>query len=145
MWGYGMKPKIQSIYFAKDAIADANEHGVRMLLRELRYKVYRDETFLLMVSIIDLDVTQEYHVLVNLIDESTDKDMYTIDGSLKTDPSKVDKEKNGFILMESISNLPPATNSHCVVRVQLFDSNETLLTEGQTILLTSREVNPYGE
>lgn len=140
-----MNPKIQSIYFAKDAIADVNEHGVRTLLRELRYKVYRDETFLLMVSIIDLDVTQEYHVLVNLIDESTDKDMYTIDGSLKIDPSKVDKEKNGFILMESISNLPPATNSHCVVRVQLFDSNETLLTEGQTILLTSRKVNPYGE
>lgn len=140
-----MNPKIQSIYFAKDAIADVNEHGVRTLLRELRYKVYRDETFLLMVSIIDLEVTQEYHVLVNLIDESSNKNMYTIDGKLKMDPSKVDKEKNGFILMESISGLPQTNNNHCIVKVRLYNKNDDLVAQQQTILLTSREVNPYAE
>lgn len=140
-----MNPKIQSIYFAKDAIADVNEHGVRTLLRELRYKVYRDETFLLMVSIIDLEVTQEYHVLVNLIDESSNKNMYTIDGNLKMDPSKVDKEKNGFILMESISGLPQTNNNHCIVKVRLYNKNDDLVAQQQTILLTSREVNPYAE
>lgn len=140
-----MNPKIQSIYFAKDAIADVNEHGVRTLLRELRYKVYRDETFLLMVSIIDLEVTQEYHVLVNLIDESSNKNMYTIDGNLKMDPSKVDKEKNGFILMESISGLPQTNNNHCIVKVRLYNKNDDLVAQQQTILLTSREVNPYAD
>lgn len=138
-------PEIQSIYFAKDAIPEANEHGVRTLLRELRFKVYKDETFFLLVSIIDLDPLQEYRVIINFIDELSNSNMYTIDGILKVSNDKAQEEHDGFILMESISNLPQTHNNHCIVKVTLINQDKQLVASGKTILLTSSEANPYGE
>lgn len=51
---------IQSIYFAKDVIADSNEHGTRIILRELRFMVFRQETFFVVVSMINLDYEAEH-------------------------------------------------------------------------------------
>lgn len=145
MWGYGMKPKIQSIYFAKDYFPEANEYGVRTVLRELKFKVYHAETFMTLVSIIDLDPEKEYLIRLWFEDEETGEVLYTVDGSLQVARDKAITEKDGFILAEQISDLPDTKKNRCVVKVRVKDANNSrLFDSSETVLLMSKEVTPFG-
>ncbi|KID42844.1 hypothetical protein LbDm2_2268 [Levilactobacillus brevis] len=113
-----------------------------MILRELKYSIFQDETFQVVVSLIDLDPQNEYDIDIDFIDPGTEKSVYKIEGHLKVDPQKPKNMKNGFIVMEPVSDLPDSTTDRFVVQVHVVDlSGER--SEGSTDLLAIKEKYPY--
>ncbi|ORM91160.1 hypothetical protein [Lentilactobacillus parabuchneri] len=135
---------IQSIYFAKDVIPDSNEHGTRIILRELRFMVFRQETFFVVVSMINLDYEAEHIITIQFRDSVNNKKIAEIEGQLLIDPEKPDFLKPGFIMVEQISSLPDTIDNSCNVVVSLTESGK-FVAKSSTTLLMSREVNPFGE
>ncbi|HIW71064.1 MAG TPA: hypothetical protein H9875_00405 [Candidatus Levilactobacillus faecigallinarum] len=137
-------PQVQSIYFAKNAGVNSNDNGSTTTINELRFSVYEKESFVIVVSLIDLNPSKEYDVQILFFDNETDKSIFRIDGHLRISPNKPDQLKSGFILMEPIQDLPSIVGDRYKVSVSIREEGKKSV-ESFTDLLLMKGENPLGK
>lgn len=132
-------PNIQSVYFAKDAITQMDEHGSSTMIRELRFGVYPREDFVMLVSLIDLDPKKRYDIMIVFFDSETNKSIYRIEGSLTANLNKPENLQSGFILLEDVSELPPISGDRYKIAVVLTDEDDNSIRRNTELLVLKEE------
>lgn len=132
-------PNIQSVYFAKDAITQMDEHGSSTMIRELRFGVYPREDFVMLVSLIDLDPKKRYDIMIVFFDSETNKSIYRIEGSLTANLNKPENLQSGFILLEDVSELPPISGDRYKIAVVLTDDDDNSIRKNTELLVLKEE------
>ncbi|MEN2368494.1 hypothetical protein [Levilactobacillus brevis] len=132
-------PNIQSVYFAKDAITQMDEHGSSTMIRELRFGVYPREDFVMLVSLIDLDPKKRYDIMIVFFDSETNKSVYRIEGSLTANLNKPENLQSGFILLEDVSELPPISGDRYKIAVVLTDDDDNSIRKNTELLVLKEE------
>lgn len=132
-------PKIQSVYFAKDALTQMDDHGTSTMIRELRFGVYPKEDFVMLVSLVDLNPEQKYDIMIVFFDSKTNKSVYRIEGTLTANLNKPRELQSGFILLEEISELPSVSGDRYKVAVVLTDDNDNSIRQNTELLVLKEE------
>lgn len=132
-------PNIQSVYFAKDALTQMDEHGSSTMIRELRFGVYPREDFVMLVSLIDLDPQKRYDIMIVFFDSETNKSIYRIEGNLTANLNKPENLQSGFILLEDVSELPPVSGDRYKIAVVLTDEDDNSIRKNTELLVLKEE------